>query len=104
MERKRAAERNEKTDSITKERRRIRELEAEVLELREWKAERLREEEDTEEERERLAGLLEDLAEDLVGKAPERRLEWGEGLSHRVLTDEDLLRVAELIDPDGDEA
>lgn len=98
--RARADERNERTDSITKERRRIRELEAEVLELREWKLEREREDEDTGADRERLAGLLATISEDMEGRG--LNIEIGEGLSRVIITAVDLHSAAELLDPDED--
>lgn len=97
--RRRAAERNERTDSITRERKRIAAMEAELEELREWKREREQEEEEeTLEDRERLADLLERLAEFMGDHG--RVLEYGEGKSWTVVTDDDLLRAAELLDPD----
>lgn len=102
--RARADERNEKTDSVTKERRRIRNLETEVLELRAWKAERLQAEEDTEEECERLAGLLEAFAASLEDRDPALIhgdvISFGAGVNARTLLAADLYRSAELIDPD----
>lgn len=96
--RARADERNEKTDSVTRERWRIRNLEMEVTELRVWKAERLQNEEDTEDERERLAGLLSTVADDMEARG--LNIEIGEGLSRVIITAADVHSAAELLDPD----
>lgn len=111
--RARADERSEKTEAVKKARRprtweEILKLDHEELksimddrsrpveerENAELRLQALEEEAD----RRRLAAILEDLAEEVGAKGG--RMDWGEDLAHRILTDDDLLRIAELLDPD----
>jgi len=50
-------------------------------------------------DRKRLSSLVDDLVADLDANG-ETEIEFGWGVNHRVLTTEDLTRIAELLDPD----